>query len=359
MKTYHDQMDSLSFTDTQKAAMTDRLLAAANAPAPRRRPVRRAAVAIAAAAALALSVTAGATGVLKPVGEAFAGLFGVRTPAQTEVIDHIGYPIGASDTDNGVTVTADAILVDRYSYAVVYSVVRTDGSPLFEGLDAYPGYTGPLPVHFEDWTLELPSSHGGAHGTSYFIDQDPTEPSIQFVETMMTDVPLAQGAAKVHFQNLGMETYDGETGQVLTAASIPGTWDLAFEFRFEDCSVDLPAGQTFDLNGMVATLDDLVLSPLSLQVNYTVDSEVVWDHQALPDGRESAHDAQTYEDYFGSLPILVTLSDGSVLDLTYAGGSIEPAGGKTVCQKGEVFENILPLEDVVSVTVGDVTIPMP
>ena len=41
MKTYHDQMDSLSFTDTQKAAMTDRLLAAANAPAPRRRPVRR------------------------------------------------------------------------------------------------------------------------------------------------------------------------------------------------------------------------------------------------------------------------------------------------------------------------------
>ena len=224
MKTYHDQMDSLSFTDTQKAAMTDRLLAAANAPAPRRRPVRRAAVAIAVAAALALSVTAGATGVLKPVGEAFAGLFGVRTPAQTEVIDHIGYPIGASDTDNGVTVTADAILVDRYSYAVVYSVV---------------------------------------------------------------------------------------------------------------------------------------LSPLSLQVNYTVDSEVVWDHQALPDGRESAHDAQTYEDYFGSLPILVTLSDGSVLDLTYAGGSIEPAGGKTVCQKGEVFENILPLEDVVSVTVGDVTIPMP
>ena len=33
MKTYHDQMDSLSFTDTQKAAMTDRLLTAANAPA--------------------------------------------------------------------------------------------------------------------------------------------------------------------------------------------------------------------------------------------------------------------------------------------------------------------------------------
>ena len=358
MKTYREAMDELSFTDEQKRAMTSRLLAEANRAAPRKRPVRRLAVGVAIAAVLALTVTAGAAGGLSTAAEALAGLFG-SSPAQTEVIDHIGYPVGASDTDNGVTVTADAILVDRYSYAVVYSVVRTDGSPLFEGLDAYPGYTGPLPVHFEDWTLELPGSHGGAHGTSYFIDQDPTEPSIQLVETMMTDVPLAQGTAKVHFQDLGMETYDGETGQVLTAASIPGTWDLAFDFRFEDCSMDLPAGQTFDLNGMTATLDSVVLSPLSLQVNYTVDSEVVWDHQALPDGRESAHDAQTYEDYFGSLPILVTLSDGSVLDLTYAGGSIEPAGGKTVCQKGEVFENILPLEDVVSVTVGDVVIPMP
>ena len=111
------------------------------------------------AAVLALTVTAGAAGALKPAAEAFSGLFGIVTPAQTEVIDHIGYPIGASDTDNGITVTADAIMADRYSYAVVYSVVRADGSPLFEGLE------DPLTVQFDDWDLNVADFQGGGHGT--------------------------------------------------------------------------------------------------------------------------------------------------------------------------------------------------
>ena len=40
-----------------------------------------------------------------------------------------------------------------------------------------------------------------------------------------------------------------------------------------------------------------------------------------------------------------------------AGYGISPGEGKTFCQKGDVFETILPLEDVVSVTVGDIVIP--
>ena len=55
---------------------------------------------------------------------------------------------------------------------------------------------------------------------------------------------------------------------------------------------------------------------------------------------------------------LIKLRDGSVLDMTDAGGSITPGEGKTVCQKGGVFETILPLEEVESVTVGDVVIPV-
>ena len=44
---------------------------------------------------------------LKSAAEAFAPIFG-GSAAQTEIIDKIGYPIGASDTDHGVTITADA-----------------------------------------------------------------------------------------------------------------------------------------------------------------------------------------------------------------------------------------------------------
>ena len=244
-------------------------------------------------------------------------------------------------------------MTDRYSYAVVYSVVRADGSPLFEGLDVYPGYTGPLPVQFDDWSLELPGSHGGAHGTCYFVDQDPTDPAIQFVDSMTVDSPLTQGTAKVRFEGIQRHSLNYETGEIRRLDSIPGRWNLAFDFKSEDCSVDLAKNQPFHVNGMEATLDSVVLSPLSVQVDYTVDSEVTWNYEADPQ-----HDHQEYDRYFGTLPLLIHLKDGSVVDMTYGGGSVDSVEGKTVCQKGGVFERILPLEDVVSVTVGDIEIPV-
>ena len=346
MKTYREAMDGLSFTDEQKQAMTSRLLSEANRPTTRKRPVRRLAVGVAIAAVLALTVTAGAAGGLTTAAEALAGLFG-SSPAQTEVIDHIGYPIGASDTDNGVTITADAIMTDRYSYAVVYSVVRENGEPLFKALDNL------MALDFDDWDLEFPGFQGGGHGACYFTDLDPTDPALQFVETVTLDAPLPQGTAKVHFKGIQRQSLNYETGEIRRLDSIPGCWNLAFDFKSEDCSVDLAKNQPFHVNGMEATLDSVVLSPLSVQVDYTVDSEVTWNYEADPQ-----HDHQEYDRYFGTLPLLIHLKDGSVVDMTFSGGDISHGDGKTVCRKGDVFERILPLEDVESVTVGDVDIPV-
>ena len=57
----------------------------------------------------------------------------------------MGMPVGASDTDGGVTITADAIIGDTYSYAVVYSIAREDGQPLAEDLTPLEGTDGTLP----------------------------------------------------------------------------------------------------------------------------------------------------------------------------------------------------------------------
>lgn len=126
---YRDSMDRLHFTQEQKQEMVNRLMEAGPVSSVRR-PLRfRRFAAVGATAALALSLgVAGATGALGSAGDAFAGLFG-GGPAETEIIDQIGYPIGASATSNGVTITADAIMGDTYSYAIVYSIRRDDGSP--------------------------------------------------------------------------------------------------------------------------------------------------------------------------------------------------------------------------------------
>ena len=111
MKTYRETMDELRFTEQEKEAMVDRLLERGGS---RRKGLNLRCAAVAVAAAAVLTVGAGAAVVLTPAGEVFASVLG-GAPAQTEILDWMGVPVGASDTHNGVTITADAIIGDAYS----------------------------------------------------------------------------------------------------------------------------------------------------------------------------------------------------------------------------------------------------
>ena len=51
----------------------------------------------------------------------------------------------------------------------------------------------------------------------------------------------------------------------------------------------------------------------------------------------------------------LTLTDGTVVDLSNAGGSIGPEDGVTICSKGEMFSEIIPMEEMASISVGGVT----
>ena len=354
-KEYTEAVAGLQFSDEAKARMVQRLLDAQEQAAdnvvslPRarkRRWPRIAAVSV--AAAVVLTVGASATGVLKTAGEAFQGMFGPT--ADTEIIDKIGRPVGASDTDNGVTVTADAIIGDKYHYAVTYSIAKDDGTAFDIDLTDTVG-DGVLPLTFGEEDTSLSGYYGGTHGGSYFYDADPADNAIQYVETREISEGEVRGhTVRAKFTDLCV--FDDEMNRSVIAE---GEWSFKFNLDFEDTSVSLPAGQTFDLNGMTATIDEISLSPLALRVDYTVDSELQWDENAQS-GKQSEHDSEQMHKYFDSVQIFVNKADGTNIDLSYAGGSISPEGGKTVCQKGDIFSEIIALEDVESVTVQGVEI---
>lgn len=351
---YTDALDSLRFSDEAKARMVDNLMDAAAQQLPvQQKPRRRAfrlprIAAVGVAAALVLGIGAGATGVLKTAGEAFSGVFGPT--ADTEIIDQIGRPIGASDTSGGVTITADAIIGDKYHYAITYSIVKDDGTPFDIDLSKTVG-DGLLPLTFAEEDTTLVGYFGGTHGGSYFYDADPADASIQYVETReISNGDVLGRTMRAKFSDLCV--FDEDMNRTVVAE---GDWSFKFNMDFEDTSVSLPAGQVIDLNGMTATIDQITLSPLALRVDYTVDSEVQWDENAQS-GRQSDHDRAQMKQYFDDLQIILNKADGTSLDLSYAGGSIKPEDGKTVCQKGDMFSEIIPLEDVVSLTVGGVEI---
>lgn len=347
-KEYTEAMAGLKFSDEAKARMVQNLLdaqeqAADNVvPMPRarkRRLPRIAAVGV--AAAVVLTVGASATGVLRSASEAFAGVFGPT--ADTEIIDQIGRPVGASDTDNGVTVTADAILFDGYNYMLTFSVVKDDGTPF--DVETIPDTNGKLDVFWDRWSSDIGLNTTGGHGGSYFYDENPDDAAIQYVETMSYDEAVKTGGTvKMMFGDL----------RNMDETIAEGTWNLKFKLEAGDLSVELPAGQTFELNGMDATIDKLVISPFGYYLRYTVDEEAYFE--PATSGQEPEQHQQERAKF--DVPRTLRCKDGTEIDLMTGAGSMKQESGNTICIRADVFGTVIPLEDVESVTVQGVKIPV-
>ncbi len=356
---YKNALDELHFSEEAKNRMVDRLLESAEQPEkPAVHRVRRfpRIAAVGVAAALVLSIGAGATGILKSASEAFAGVFGPT--ADTEIIDQIGRPIGASDTSNGVTVTADAILFDGYNYLISYTLEKDDGSAF--DCTKNPD-TGLYDLYWKRSDSTIGRGVDGASGSSYFYDENPSDNAIQYVETMSYNDAVQTGdTVKITLGDLCV--LNSENGEPTTIAK--GAWRLKFQLEAGNSAVELPAGQNIDVNGRSATVDTIVLSPIGYHVVYTVDGEATFDTlydengEEIPQesGREPAGVCSTWESYAAKL--LVTKTDGTVLDFSDFGGSMDPHDGKTVCTRQGTFDTVIPLDDIASVTIGGVSIPI-
>lgn len=341
---YVQSLDALHFTPEQKRQIAERAAQAAEPPSvpARRRPLRRMAL-LTAAAILVLAVgTAGATGVLSDPTAIFSAIFG-DSPAQTEVIDHIGHPINADATHNGVTISADAIIGDSYNLCIVYRIYRVDGQPVLpDGVSVQQ-----LSPSFGGTDLSI---QGGTHGTASFTEND--DGSLQYIESRSSDVPLNHTTAAANFSDLCY--WDTDTNEKVPI--VEGRWKFRFAVDYEDTSRTLGNDETFQQNGLTFTIHEVTISPVAVQVRYSADQAVQWSD--APSGQQDPSDRQQMERYLENVPILLTKTDGTVLDLSLSGGSIQPIDGRTDCTKGDLLPEIVPLDELVSIQVGDVVYPL-
>ena len=376
---YRTSMNELHFSREARTRMAARLADAAAAERPARTrptPTRRRRLSLAAAAAalafaLGLGGVAYATGSLVSVQRFVSHLFGGQEP-KVEIVDKVGRPIGVAQSVGGVTVSADAIIGDKSNVAVVFSIARDDGRP-FEGIE--PLDNDLLPLGFSvDLDVDFPpilqvTQGMGSTGSSYFYDADPTDNAIQLVETRSytgaDGLSLAGRTMTAHLADL---TLFGEGEPTVIA---PGTWKLSFPLNYEDASVELPSGQSFELegfreddaagtreqlDGITATIDELFLSPIALHLRYTAHQEVTWT--SGESGRESEHDSQLADTLLG-VTVVLTLADGSTVELTgNGGGFISASEGEALCETSIFFDRILDLNEVASITIGGTTIAL-
>lgn len=341
---YRQELSALHYTPEQKARIARAALYAPAQPQlrPRKRPMVRRTVLIAAAAASILVVSAAASGALKTAVEALAPIFGGEV-AQTEVIDKIGRPIGASATDNGVTITADAIMGDMHNAAVVYTIRRDDGQPMLpEGVTA-----DALLTKGSGADIQV---QGGSHGSAWFTEEE--DGSLLYIQTITADGAINKGTATAEFEDILYWSDAAE--EPVTLAE--GHWKFSFSIDYEDSSVTLGGGETFRQDDITFTVDEVTVSPFAVRTAYTADSEVQWTN--AESGRLPQEDSLQMQRYMENVEILLTKTDGTVIDLSNSGGSLQPDDGKTVCTKGKVFDEIIPLEEIASVSVGGIEYPV-
>ena len=322
-----EQMAHLRFTDAEKQGIVQRLIAAqdsASTPPRRRAALLRRMVTVGIAAALVLAAGVGAVTVYdRLASDSFSALFGT---AHTEIIDSIGRPIGVSASDAGYTITAEAILGDQYNTCIIYTISRDDGQPL--GFDT-------TYLRFEEQSTNIKGGNG-AHGGAWFVDEDPTDNQIQYVESMSYMGEVELGRAKATFRKLVSCTADYEEAFV-----VDGEWILRFDVNYEDTSVCLLNGRELAMDSANGMITDVMISPIAFRIEYTLYGTVDVPSDAVE-----------------ALMVELRLKDGRVINLKDAGGGTAAGDGVTLCNKGGVMAEIIPLEDMDCLIVDGQTLPI-
>lgn len=132
-------------------------------------------------------------------------------------------------------------------------------------------------------------------------------------------------------------------------------WNLNFEIDYVDTTVELPGveGTKVAWDTMEATLQGATVSAIGITVDYVSDGE--WVMTTEESGQMNAEDQARQDAYFG-LPIVVTFSDGSQTTFPNGlGGSTTAQDGKEYVSISEQFDEVIDVDAIESVTIGDAT----
>ena len=367
---YRHALEHISFTDNakqhmansiaQSVASSDAATAQSNFNGTRRKPriarhpVRTVARIAAVTAVLAIVIggagTAMATGVLPLPSDMLSDIFD-GPASQTEIIDRIGRPVGASCSNNGVTVTADVIMGDKDMVTIAYTLTFDDPAALKKLSE--PGENGTI-AGSVDGNVYVDGEHGG-QGQSWLIDKNPNDSSIQYFAQFSVESPDLMGrTVRTHINSLVVPRAGKELPEYKKI--LTGPWDLKFQLNYEDTSVTIPAPKSVNFNGTKATIQEATASCVGVSVRYNIDRSIEHDNNS---GKMSQNMEESM-DAVGNIPLIVTFKDGHVEDATSHSGYFANKldNGTTDVHKTWPFSQVCDTDKIASVQIGDTVIPM-
>lgn len=330
------------------------------------------------------------TGVFVDVIDVFSPIFG-GTTLQTEIIQEIGRPIGASATDNGVTITVDAIIGDENMAMVVYTVKTEDGSPFLWEMIPYEkemeleeDFEYPTSFAFVSETLNVGFS-ALEYGSSVsrvtkldLMDETLFDGQFQLIETIILDEMPMGKTITTSFHGMRYSVFASEVPIELAETHdlwylnnhIEGNWELKYRFDYGKSTETFNVKDSFIHEDIVVTVDKMIISPFSLTM--------VFSHAKIEipsdlDGKEvsSLTDEEAHrmfenhhaeidlnELFLESIPFYLTKKDGCVVKLKMPLSGLNIKSSIVEADSLLLFDEIIPLEDIFSVTFGEITVEL-
>lgn len=145
--------------------------------------------------------------------------------------------------------------------------------------------------------------------------------------------------------------------------AVEGNWTVDFQMTYQDSSIELPIGQTFHggTNGaLTGQIKELRLSPLSLYVTYSYQI----DEEKIAEAYDPAMTVEPKEEWIKNeidcqnveTAIFLNLKDGTREDTGFNG---DRDSENKIEIRSSAFSEIIPLDTIESISIGDLTIPVP
>lgn len=235
-------------------------------------------------------------------------------------------------TRNGVTITVKQTLADRFGIYVLYELTVPENIELNNDIK---------------WKWEAlnvtaeQSDKANICGTisSEVLEQAGNKRTVLL--HIQKTAPFKNGYAKLILKDLEYVSKNTRTGTVEFIPLVKGEWDLKWEFSYADISKTIELNKAMSINGSKNTITQIVISPMSVCIFVRGDDIRRSIHPIVifKDGSQITYDVQSKNKSF--LYYLVD-EDKNIYEnqLYYR------------------FENIINIDDVESITIGDVTIPI-
>lgn len=337
MDKYKAQMGEIQYTQKGKDILMENVKSSKKA--------KTQVVKLALLLAMLSTITVTAYAVQNPI-DILSPIFG-GSSAQTEIIGKIGVPINASDTSNGITITAEAIIGSKNSASIVYKISNADGSTITLPQGADVNSLTPTGGFGTQFNMNY-GSHGSRRGE---LSQDG---HYRIIETISTDVDIPNGArVTTTFKDL---TYFNEEGYIETF--VEGDWKIKYEFSYQDATENIEVNEIFTREGQEFTVKDIDISPISVNVNYEVNSVPSFFEEDFETANGYPTQARIDETelYLNGVELIITTKDGLILDLSNAGGKLSNNTTHTEGCKSTTFDEIISLEDIASIQVGEIVV---